>query len=84
MDCACPCAAAAAHKLTWSVCLPVLLLPTNSHTVCRSLFPGIGPDGSLPKDPEDLPFDLAVAVNKFDLLPTQATRQRVQQWVRAR
>lgn len=50
----------------------------------RSLFPGIGPDGALPKDPEDLPFDLAVAVNKFDLLPTQATRQRVQQWVRTR
>jgi hypothetical protein len=52
--------------------------------VSRSLFPGIGPDGSLPKDPEDLPFDLAVAVNKFDLLPMQATRQRVQQWVRTR
>lgn len=51
---------------------------------CRSLFPGIGPDGSLPSDPQDLPFTLAVAVNKFDLLPTQATQRRVEQWVRTR
>uniref|UniRef100_A0A383WDX7 Uncharacterized protein n=1 Tax=Tetradesmus obliquus TaxID=3088 RepID=A0A383WDX7_TETOB len=31
-----------------------------------------------------LPFQLAVAVNKFDLLPSQATPKRVEQWVRAR
>eukprot|EP00775_Hariotina_reticulata_P012285 gene12285-12421_t len=49
-----------------------------------SLFPGVGgATASLPSDPEDLPFKLAVAVNKFDLLPTQATPQRVQQWVRS-
>lgn len=63
---------------------PLGLLALLRVFACRSLFPGIGPDGSLPQDPQDLPFTLAVAVNKFDLLPQQATTQRVQQWVRSR
>jgi hypothetical protein len=34
--------------------------------------------------PADLGFKLMVAVNKFDLLPSQATATRVEQWVRIR
>eukprot|EP00878_Enallax_costatus_P040541 GHUV01046847.1.p1 GENE.GHUV01046847.1~~GHUV01046847.1.p1 ORF type:complete len:471 (+),score=122.78 GHUV01046847.1:943-2355(+) len=49
-----------------------------------SLFPGVGGDAPLPTDPDNLPFQLAIAVNKFDLLPTQATPRRVEQWVRLR
>jgi putative protein kinase ArgK-like GTPase of G3E family len=46
-----------------------------------ALFPG---STTLPADTEDLPFQLAVAVNKFDLLPSQATAGRVEGWVRLR
>ncbi|KAF6251140.1 hypothetical protein COO60DRAFT_669368 [Scenedesmus sp. NREL 46B-D3] len=41
-----------------------------------------GRPGAPPQDA--LPFQLAVAVNKFDLLPSQATPKRVEQWVRSR
>lgn len=34
--------------------------------------------------PQDLPFQLAVAANKTDLLPSQATPRRVEQWARLR
>ncbi|KAG2482323.1 hypothetical protein HYH03_018745 [Edaphochlamys debaryana] len=46
----------------------------------RSLFP----PGTGDEAPEELKFRLMVAVNKFDLLPAQATPLRVQQWVRTR
>jgi len=36
----------------------------------RALFPGIDPEGDGSMPPE-LPFKLMIAVNKFDLLPTQ-------------
>jgi hypothetical protein len=37
-----------------------------------------------PDDPNNTPFTLVVAANKFDLLPTQATAARVERWVRLR
>ncbi|KXZ56942.1 hypothetical protein GPECTOR_1g85 [Gonium pectorale] len=46
----------------------------------KSLFPpGVGDEP--PAEPK---FTLMVAVNKFDLLPSEATTTRVQQWVRLR
>lgn len=48
----------------------------------KSLLP---PDFDLAtSDPASLGFKLMVAVNKFDLLPSQATATRVEQWVRLR
>ncbi len=48
----------------------------------KSLLP---PDFDLAtSDPAALGFKLMVAVNKFDLLPSQATATRVEQWVRLR
>ncbi|GFR47130.1 hypothetical protein Agub_g8817, partial [Astrephomene gubernaculifera] len=46
----------------------------------KSLFPPSPPD----QPPLEPKFRLMVAVNKFDLLPSQATPTRVQNWVRTR
>jgi hypothetical protein len=48
---------------------------------CRAL---LQRQESIPKDADALPFQFMVAVNKFDLLPRQATARRVEQWVRSR
>lgn len=62
--------------------------PSNNNNEQNSaLFPAIdaAPPGGAPADaPPELPFTLLLAVNKFDLLPTQATPRRIEQWARLR
>lgn len=48
----------------------------------KSLLPPGAGEGNL--DELELKFKFMVAVNKFDLLPSEATTTRVQQWVRMR
>ncbi|MEW5302007.1 MAG: hypothetical protein WDW36_004821 [Sanguina aurantia] len=49
----------------------------------QSLFPPAGAVGS-PQAGEEVRFKLMIAVNKFDLLPKEATMMRVSAWVRTR
>lgn len=50
----------------------------------RAALQALVPPGSENMPPEDLNFQLMVAVNKFDLLPSEATPTRVERWVRMR